>query len=267
MNIVKYPVILIRLSRLGEYLPQLFLIFLLIFLISPQNLLSYKTIVIFLANLFLTAFTYAINDVEDAEDDYQDLKKRKRNMLTNGIIKKREGYIISFSMLVTGLFFLSLLNKLVLMVGLLLSFNSFLYSWNQLRLKSIPLLDLFSHAGCLGALQFLTTYLTFRSLDSQILPFLIIIIPLSFSSQISQQLRDFKVDKKTKINNTTQLIGKKNSKALFYFFCFLPVIGFTILCNTLNLNIFLSPFMFPGSLFYFKIRHRSLISFNYSKFV
>lgn len=253
----KYLSVLLRLSRLKEYLPQLFLIFILIFLISPQNLLSYKTAIIFLANLFLTSFAYAINDVEDAEDDYHDLRKRKRNIISNGTIGKKYGYLISFSLLFTGLILLLLLNKLVFLVGLFLSFDSFLYSWKKLRLKSIPFLDLISHALCLGTLQFLTTYLAFRSLNWQIIPFLTVIIPFSFSTQILQELRDFKVDRKTKINNTAQLMGKKNSAALVYGFCVTLAIGFIFLTESLYLvcPIQFFPLAFLVPLFYFKIKH------------
>jgi len=262
MVLVKYLNSLLGLSRLKEYLPQLFLIFILISIISPQNLLSYEAIVIFLANLFLTAFTYAINDVEDAEDDYQDFKKRNRNLISNGVMCKKGGYVISFSLLFTGLILLFLLSKLVFIVGLLLSINSFFYSWKKLRLKSILFLDLVSHAVCLGILQFSTTYLTFSPLNSHILPFLIIIIPFSFSCQISQQLRDFEVDRKTKINNTSQLIGEENSIALVYVFCALSVAGFIML--DLNRLVILSPFALLGSLFYFRIKHRlPLLPFSY----
>ena len=264
MNVRQHISILFRLSRLREYFLHLFLIPLLILLISPQNFLSFKTIIIYLANLFLTAFTYAINDVEDAEDDYQDFKKRNRNIISNGMISKKWGYVITFSFLFIGLILLFLLNRLVFAVGLLLSVNSFFYSWKKLRLKSIPILDLVSHATCLGVLQFLTTYLTFNPLDSQIIPFLIMIIPFSASCQISQQLRDFKIDKKTKINNTSQLIGKKISMALIYYLCIIFTIGFVAI--DLNKFIVLSPFALLSSLFYFRLRHHLPLSpFPYLK--
>ena len=93
VRITEYPSILFRLSRSREYLPQLLSIFLLVAQISPQSLLSYRTIIVFLANLFLTAFTYTINNVEDAEDDYQDFKKRNRNLIFNGTIGKGWGYM------------------------------------------------------------------------------------------------------------------------------------------------------------------------------
>jgi len=264
--IKKYLTILLGLSRLKEFLLQLFLIFILIFLISPHSILSYTAAVIFLANLFLTSFTYAINDVEDAEDDKRDLKKRKRNIISNGTIGKRYGYLISFSLLIVGLAFLLLLNKLLFFVGLFLSLNSFLYSWKKLRLKSFPFLDLISHAFCLGILQFLITYLAFRPLNLQIMPFLVLIVPFSFSTQILQELRDFRVDKKTKINNTAQLIGKKYSVALVYVFCVILTMGFVILTESLHLSeysIYFSPLAFIVPLFYFKMKYNlPLISFK-----
>lgn len=66
----------------------LFSIIALVFLISPQNLFSSKTVIVFFANLFLTAFVYAFNDVEDAADDRHILEKRKRNPVSNGDLTK-----------------------------------------------------------------------------------------------------------------------------------------------------------------------------------
>ena len=54
------------------------------------------TVEIFLSNLLLTAFTYTFNDVEDAEDDYFDANKRKRNPVTRQELTKKQGYIFSF---------------------------------------------------------------------------------------------------------------------------------------------------------------------------
>ena len=70
--------VLARLARIRAYLLTLFSIIALIFLISPQNLFSTKTVTVFFANLFLTAFVYAFNDVEDAADDYNILEKRRK---------------------------------------------------------------------------------------------------------------------------------------------------------------------------------------------
>lgn len=66
-----------RLTRIRDYLLSNLAIIGLIFLISPENLFSPKTVIVFLANLCLTAFIYAFNDVEDAEDDRHVLEKEE----------------------------------------------------------------------------------------------------------------------------------------------------------------------------------------------
>jgi len=131
--------ILLRLTRMREFLPKLILILPLIFLISPQNIFTYKTILIFCANLFLTAFIYAINDVEDAEDDYHDIKKRKRNPLASTELTKKQGYLFSFSVLFIGLLLLLTISRLVFLIGFILTLIGFLYSLKPIRLKSIPI--------------------------------------------------------------------------------------------------------------------------------
>ena len=102
--------IFIRFTRLDGYFHVLLLIFPLIFLISPMNLFSYKTVVIFFANLFLTAFGYVINDVEDAEDDYHDIEKRKRNPISNGEVTKNQSYVLSLFLMSVGLILLTFIN-------------------------------------------------------------------------------------------------------------------------------------------------------------
>jgi len=244
---------LLRLTRINEYLNKLILIFPLIFLISPQNILTYKTILIFFANLFLTAFIYSINDVEDAEDDYHDIEKRKRNPISSSELTKNQGYIFSFSLLFLGLLLLLTISHLVFLIGFILTLIGFLYSWKSIRLKSIPIIDFISHVICLGVLQFSITYLTFHPIDIKFIPFFMIIIPYSFASCIFQQLRDFKIDKKVKIDNTLQNLGKFNLTKLFTVLFGIVILGFIMLCTTLTIeNIFLSLSIFLSSILFFK---------------
>jgi 4-hydroxybenzoate polyprenyltransferase len=228
-----YIEILVRLTRINEYLKVLILIFPLIFLISPQNLFSYITIVIFLANLFLTAFLYSFNDIEDAEDDYHDIEKKERNLIANKELTKKQGYLFSFFLLFIGLFLLYIINSIVLFFGLIFAFVGFLYSWKPVRLKSIPIIDLISHVICLGTLQFLIIYLAFRTLDLFIIPFLMIIIPFSLMNQILGELTDFKVDNKTKITNTIQKFERFDLKKILITLSVIVITGFSILIFTM----------------------------------
>lgn len=257
--------VFLRLTRINEYFNKLILIFPLIFLISPQNFFTYKTILIFSANLFLTAFIYSINDVEDADDDYNDIEKRKRNPIANRELTKKQGYIFTFSLLFMGLILLLTINSLVFLVGFILTLIGFLYSWKFIRLKSLPIIDFISHVICLGILQFSTTYLAFLSFDVKFIPFLMIIVPYSFSSCIFQQLRDYKVDKEVKIDNTIQNFGRYNPTKLFTVLLVIPILGFIMLCTTLSIeNIFLSLSIFLGAILFFRCdRFFKLNRFNH----
>lgn len=196
--------IFFRFTRLSDYVHVLFLIFPLIFLISPADLFSYRTVIIFLANLCLTAFGYMFNDLEDAEDDYHDAEKRMRNPIASGEITRRQSYLFSMFLLSVGLLLLLSIGPFVFLLGIIYAFVGFVYSWRSLRLKSRPIFDLVSHVLFLGVLQFLTTYAAFRPLDLFVVPFLMIIVPVSLMNEVIHEMIDFDVDKKTKINNTVQ---------------------------------------------------------------
>lgn len=228
--------ILLRFTRINNYLHILMLIFPLIFLISPTNLFSYKTIAIFLANLFLTAFGYMFNDIEDAEDDYHDVEKRKRNPIASGEITKRQSYLFSFFLLSIGLFLLIFINPSVFFLGLIFAFVGISYSWKPLKLKSIPIIDLISHVISLGVLQFFITYLAFRRLDLFVTPFLMIIIPFSMMNEIIHELEDFDVDKKTKINNTVQKFEKHDIKKLLITSVIIIIMGSSIIIFTIPMK-------------------------------
>jgi len=194
----------IRLSRIPEYYHVLLLIFPLIFVISPSNFLTTKTAIIFCANLLLTAFGYAFNDIEDADFDYHDREKRNRNLIASSMITKKHGYIYCAILVTTGLFLLSFINSSVFIMGVILVIVGFFYSWNGYKLKSKPLIDLLSHVIFLGEMQFLITYLAFRPLEMLVVPFLMIIVPFSVMNEILQGIRDFEIDRSTNIENTVQ---------------------------------------------------------------
>jgi len=236
--------ILPRLTRIRKLLPKLILIFPLIFIISPQNFFSFKTIIVFFANVFLTFSGFTINDVEDADDDCHDLEKRKRNPFASGELTKKQGYLIAFSLFFIGLSLLLAISYLVFLIGSILSLVGFLYSWRPIRLKSIPIVDLISHVIGVGVLQFSITYLAFRLLDLFFISFLMMIIPFSIASDIFQELRDFNVDKERGVNNTVQKLGKFNPRKLFAILGIIMVTGFVTLCSTLDRGgIFFSIFL------------------------
>jgi 4-hydroxybenzoate polyprenyltransferase len=228
--------LLLRFTRIGEYLHVLLLIFPLVFLISPDDVFSYKTIIIFLANLFLTAFGYMYNDLEDAEDDYHDLDKRKRNPISSGEITRNQSYLSNLLVLSAGLLMLAFISPLVFSLGVVFAFIGVFYSWKPLRLKSRPVLDLVSHVLFLGVLQFLITFTAFRPLALSIIPFLMIIIHFSMMNEIIHELIDFDVDKRTEINNTVQRFERFDASKIFMALSAIIITGLSIIIYTIPLR-------------------------------
>jgi 4-hydroxybenzoate polyprenyltransferase len=213
---------------------MLLLIFPVIFLISPADLFTYKALIVFAANLCLTAYGYMYNDLEDAVDDYQDLKKRKRNPIASGEITRNQSYIANIALLSAGLFMLAYVSPFALFLGVVFAVVGFFYSWRPLRLKSTPIWDVISHVLFLGVQQFLITYIAFRPLDLFVTPFLMIIIPFSLMNEIMHELIDFEVDKETEISNTVQMFGGFDVKKLLIVLSAMVIIGVSIIGLSLS---------------------------------
>ena len=223
-----------RFTRFWDYAHMLLLIFPVIFLISPANLFTYKALIVFAANLCLTAYGYMYNDLEDAVDDYHDLEKRKRNPVSSGEITRNQSYIANIALLGAGLFMLSYVSPLTVFLGVVFAVVGFFYSWRPLRLKSTPIWDVISNVLFLGVQQFLITYIAFRPLDLLVMPFLMIIIPFSLMNEIMHELIDFEVDKETKISNTVQMFGGFDVKKLLIVLSVTVVIGVSIIVLSLS---------------------------------
>jgi 4-hydroxybenzoate polyprenyltransferase len=214
---------------MSEYVHVLLLIFPLIYFISPSDLFTIEALIVFSANLCLTAFGYIYNDLEDADDDYNDPKKRKRNPISSGEITKNQSIFVNLVLLSLGLYLLNLINSFVFVLGIIYAFVGFVYSWKTLRLKSKPILDLISHMLFLGVLQFLTTYVAFRELDLSIAPFLMIIIPISVMNEILHELEDYEIDRDTMIKNTVQSFERSDIKRFLLVLLGMVILGFFII--------------------------------------
>ena len=86
---------------------------------------------------------------------------------------------------------------------------AFLYSWRPVRLKAIPLVDLFSHAAMLAGLQFLAAYLTFAGGTGShwIYPALMV-LAFSLYGQLFNELRDLEGDLQAGVTHTASYLGR-----------------------------------------------------------
>ena len=223
-----------RFTRLWDYVHILVLLFPVIYLISPADIFTIKTLVVFAANLCLTAYGYMYNDLEDAVDDYHDLEKRKRNPVANGEITRNQSYLANLVLLCVGLALLAYVSVFALALGVVFAVVGFLYSWRPLRLKSTPIWDVISHVLFLGVQQLLITYVAFKPLDLLVVPYLMIIVPFSLMNEIMHELLDFEVDRETEVSNTVQRFGGFDVKKLLVILSLLVVGGAAIIVYSLS---------------------------------
>jgi 4-hydroxybenzoate polyprenyltransferase len=223
-----------RFTRFWDYTHIIVLLFPVIFLISPADLFTFKALVVFAANLCLTAYGYMYNDLEDAVDDYHDLEKRRRNPVASGEITRGQSYAANLALLGVGLALLAYVGVMTLALGLVFAVVGFFYSWRPLRLKSIPVWDVVSHVLFLGVQQLLITFVAFRPLDWLVVPFLMIVVPFSLMNEIMHELLDFEVDKETEVSNTVQMYGGFDVRRLLVVLSLLVVGGAAMIVYSLS---------------------------------
>ena len=179
--------------------------------ISGQSINPLKLFLIFLANLLSVTFAFMINDAEDADDDAMDLKKKKRNPVSAGLLSKKDAYIASFSTAAAALLLYLFAGFSALGAGISLIICGFLYSWKEIRFKNIAWADFISHGFFLSAGILLASYLAFRHFSVEILPAFIGTWMFSMSGDLYNEIRDFAVDRKSKLKNTAHFLGMKKT--------------------------------------------------------
>lgn len=193
-----------------------------------------STIAILLAaNILAISFAFAINEVEDWQDDKHD--PHHNNPISKKLISRKTAILEALSAALISLILFSLINSAATTIGLTIIILSFLYSFKPIRLKSKPWLDLLSHSLMLSGLIFASSYISLSERIDVALPPLAAVILFSVYGQFYNQIRDFKEDKRVKIKNTTILLGVESAKSLAYSSI---LIGIALLIYTFYKQIF-----------------------------
>lgn len=247
----------LKFVRLRDYFIQLSFSVLLVIAYSPSSFASLKFFMVYSSVLLLTAFTFAFNDLMDAPDDLLDPNKRSRNVICNGRLNRHAGWILCLSLPPIGILLGFLSGFTVGLSSLLLTSCSLLYSWRTIRLKSVPLLDLLTHSICVGLGQFLMFISAFHGVDRSITPGMLFVGLGSMASDVSQELRDFNVDRISGVSNTVQQLGYTRSRHLLLILVltssFTLVWWFTILASN-PYGLISSMLTIPGLAIYLKFR-------------
>jgi 4-hydroxybenzoate polyprenyltransferase len=165
---------------------------------------------ILVANWLAVGFAFMINDVEDAPDDALCPKKAARNPVSAQLLSPKTARIASFGVAFLALVVFALLGLRPFLLGTFSLVLGFLYSWRLVRFKTLPFLDMISHALMLAGLQFLAAYFTFNASFNQkwLFPFLCVLC-ISLYGELFNELRDLEVDKKAGLTHTAITLGPR----------------------------------------------------------
>lgn len=198
---------IIRLSRYREF-TSFVIVTTLLGALSGNGIFGWRLVIVIIANWLVVAFAFMINDIEDSADDALNPSKVKRNPVSAGLISKRVAWFVTVGVGLASVVLYAELGFYPFVTGLASLAISFLYSWRQIRLKTVPVLDMVSHGLMLAGLQFLAAYFCFEpsELSRWLYPFLLI-VAISMYGVLFNQLRDLEWDRKAGLTHTVAMLG------------------------------------------------------------
>lgn len=207
---------ILELSRWREHLPFTVPLTILGAIIAATNgaALDTRLLYILIANIATVSYAFMINDIEDAPDDKRDPKKAKRNPVSAGRLSTNAAYTVVRVLAIVAMVFYALTNKLTFGIGIITLLLSHTYSWRKIRLKAYPVTDIVSHSLMLSGLLLVTGFTSFSADFKHIWLLTAAAVLLSVYGQLYNQIRDFEVDTKAKLKNTTILVGKRRAEYL-----------------------------------------------------
>lgn len=210
---------IIRLTRWREHVPftvPLTLVGALLALEPQATSADWRLIAVLAANVLAMSFAFMLNDIEDAPDDALRPDKKSHNVISSGLIGRRQGLLITWATFAVSLLLYAASGALALLLGGITLALCYLYSAHPFRFKARPLTDVISHALMLSGLLIATGYFTFGSEPGAEL--LVIAAAALFSAygQFYNQVADYAVDKQAGLRNTAVLLGKRPTAILSY---------------------------------------------------
>ena len=211
--------LVIRLSRWREHFPftvPLTIVGALLALDSAALPADPRLLAVLFANLCAMSFAFMLNDIEDAPDDALDAEKKSHNVISSGLLQRREGLRYTWSTFFAALLLYASSGALALLIGAVTLALCYLYSAHPFRFKARPLTDVISHALMLSGLLIASGYFTYGAQPGA--AWLVIAAASLFSAygQFYNQVADYAVDKQAGLRNTAVLLGKRTTAILGY---------------------------------------------------
>ena len=182
---------------------------------ASQGHFNWQFIIILIANWLAVGFGYMYTSIENAPEDALLEVQHDQNPIAAGLISPktaRNGTFIS-AVLSIGLY--SLLGGWCLVLGLLSLLISLLYASRNLRLKSIPIINILSYSLILAGLPFLCGYASFASDLSKgwIWPFGFV-ISIAIISKYYKDSRPFTMDTISQSQKTTSTLTSRTTQLI-----------------------------------------------------
>lgn len=210
-------VAVIRLSRWREHVP--FTIPLTLFggllALEPEAAVAdWRLFAVLAGNILAMSFAFMLNNIEDARDDALDPHKKRQNVISSGLLSRRDGLGLTIISFVFALGLYAASGVLTLVIGGVTLALCYLYSAHPFRFKARPLTDVVSHALMLSGLLVAVGYFTYGADPGEV--WLVIAAASLFSAygQFYNQVVDYEVDKEAGLKNTAMLLGRAPTSIL-----------------------------------------------------
>lgn len=205
---------ILRLARWREHVPFTIPLTLAGGLLAMEPLgaaVDWRLFVVLAANVLAMCFAFMLNDVEDAPDDALDTAKRAHNVISGGLLSRREGLTICAATFALSLLLYIWAGGWALVLGGITLALCYLYSAHPFRFKARPLTDFLAHALMLSGLLVAAGYATYSSDAGGV--WLVVAAAVLFSAygQFYNQVEDYDVDKAAGLRNTAVLLGKSTT--------------------------------------------------------
>lgn len=210
---------LVRLTRAREHLPFVVPISLMGSLLGAsqsETQLDWRFLVVTLANVLAVTYAFMINDIEDSEDDSTAPESAARNAVSSGIVSPRLGWGASAVVFGVSLVLYGLVGGRSLILGAAILAISHFYSWRLIRLKSLFLLDVLSHALMLGGLLMLSSFYAYSTRPGWGWAVMLAITLFSAYGQLYNQIRDYRTDRAVGLRTTTVELGARRATWVMY---------------------------------------------------
>ncbi len=209
----------IRLTRWREHVPFTVPLTVVggLLAVDPLSMpVDWRLLSVLTANLLAMSFAFMLNDIEDAPDDALDVNKKSHNVISSGLLHRREGLIITWATFIVSFLLYAASGTLALLLGMITLALCYLYSAHPFRFKARPFTDVISHALMLSGLLIATGYFTYGNEPGAV--WLVIAAAALFSAygQFYNQVADYTVDKQAGLKNTVVLLGKRGTAILSY---------------------------------------------------